>query len=284
MKTFGGNKMTTQLELEKPKQKTSYLSVKPAVSDTVNFSVVMPIHNEAKFLPFSLPSVYNICPSEVILLFDRCSDDSEAIAAEIISRFDPLYSKTICINDLPENTRHNFRVAFLKRLGMDLASCDVVLTVDADLILDPNIKLLIEDIIDYPFISFEHVDYPVNWRNLIKSGLRFFPLWKDDKLTGIYAVDLNVRAECEDPEKVRSIELGEDTLMQQSIKEKYPVKFFHTNTVHLRPKEDSARHYRRGRYYWKTAKRGFFKTVLSAIISGRYNLIKGYVHARFGGK
>jgi glycosyltransferase involved in cell wall biosynthesis len=284
MKTFGGNKMTTQLELEKPKQKTSYLSVKPAVSDAVNFSVVMPIHNEADLLPLSLPSVYRIMPSEVILIFDNCIDESEEVAKKIIRKYDPLHRITICISDIPKEIEHKFRLSYLMRLGMDSSSYDVVLVTAADIMLDPEIRNLMEQIKHFPFLSFEHVDFPVNWRTLIKRGLRFVPLWKSDRLSGIYAVDLNVRVECEDPEKVKSVEQGEDTLMQQSIGAKYPTKFFHVNNIHLRPKEDSARHYRRGKYYWKTARRGFFKTVLSAVMSGRHNLIKGYIHARFGGK
>ena len=104
-----------------------------------------------------------------------------------------------------------------------------------------------------------------------------------ETLTCLYAVDLNIRNECEDSELIKSIFLGEDTFLQQSIKTKYPTKHCDINSFHLRPKENSELHYRRGLYYWKTAKRSFFKTVLSAIISGRLNLIKGYIHARFGG-
>jgi glycosyltransferase involved in cell wall biosynthesis len=276
--------MATQLDFEKPKERTSYLSVKTAASDVVNFSVVLPIHNEADLLPLSLPSVYKLMPSEIILIFDNCIDESEEVAKKIIRKYDPLYRITVCIGGIPKEIEHKFRLSYLMRLGMDSSRYDVVLVTAADIMLDPEIRNLMNQITQFPFMSFEHVDFPVNWRNLIKSGLRFIPLWKAERLSGIYAVDLTVRAECEDPEKVKSIEQGEDTLMQQSIGTKYPTKFFHTHNIHLRPKEDPARHYRRGLYYWKTAKRGFFKTVLSAVVSGRHNLIKGYIHARFGGK
>ena len=248
----------------------------------MNYSVVMPIHNEATMLPLSLPSVYNLRPSEVILIFDNCVDESEQVAKKIIKKHDPQNRITTCINDVTKEVEHKFRIAYLKRLGMDTAACDVVLSTDADIVLDPKINQHIEQIKQFPFMSFEHFDFPVNWRTLIKRALRFIPLWTADKLSGIYAVDLKVRAECEDLEKVKSIEQGEDTLMQQCIRTKYPTKFFHVKNIHLRPKEDSARHYRRGKYYWKTAKRGFLKTIASAVISGRFNLIRGYIHARFG--
>jgi glycosyltransferase involved in cell wall biosynthesis len=274
--------MTTQLDFEKPVKRTSYVDAQNVVSDAVNFSVIMPIHNEADLLPLSLPSVYRLMPSEVILIFDNCTDKSEEVAQRIIRKYDSLHRITVCISGVQKEIEHKFRIAYLKRLGMDTACYNVALIADADIILDPEIRNLMKQIKQFPFMSFEHIDFPVNWRTLIKRCLRFIPLWKADKLSGIYAVDLRARAECEDPEKVKSIEQGEDTLMQQCIKTKYPTKFFHVNNIHLRPKEDTARHYRRGRYYWKTTKRGFFKTILSAVISGRHNLIKGYIHARFG--
>lgn len=167
---------------------------------------------------------------------------------------------------------------------MDSASYGVVLVTAADIILDSKIRKHMGEITRFPFMSFEYFDFPINWRTLIKSCLRFVPLWKEERLSGIYAVDLVARAECEDPKKVRVIDLAEDTLMQQCISSKYPIKFISTHNTHLRPKEDEDTHYRRGLAYWKTAKRGFFKTVLSGIVSGRPNLIKGYIHARIGGK
>ncbi len=242
----------------------------------------MAIHNEMDMLPFSIPTVYQIRPSEVIFIFDNCTDNSEKIAEKIIKKYDPHHQITRCINDVPKKIEHKFRIAFLKRLGMDLASNNFVLVTDADNILDPKMNKLMGNIQQFPFISFERIDFPVNWRTLVKRLFRFLPLWTSDKLSGIYAVDQKVRLECEDPEKVKNIEQGEDTLMQQCIQTKYPTSFFYVNNIHLRPKEDSARHYRRGCYYWKTAKRGFVKTVLGSVISCRYNLIKGYIHARFG--
>jgi len=250
----------------------------------MNFSVVMPIKNDADLLAFSLPTVYRLMPSEVILLFDNCSDDSEQVAKRIVKKYDPLGRITVCINDVPETVEHKERLSYLMRLGMDSAAHGVVLVTAADIMLDPKIRNYMGEITQFPFLSFEHFDFPVNWRNLVKSGLRFFPLWQDDRLSGIYAIDLKVRAECEDPEKIKSIELGEDTLMQQFVQSKYPTKFFYAHNIHLRPKEDADRQYRRGLAYWRTARRSFLKTLVSGVISGRLNLIKGYIHARIEDK
>ncbi|MFC1486249.1 glycosyltransferase family 2 protein [Thermoproteota archaeon] len=247
------------------------------------FTVVMPVHNEEKYLPLSLPSVYNIRPSEIILIFDNCTDHSIEVAKRIMQKYDPTQLITKCVNDLPKTTEYTFRVAYVKRLGMSLASYNTALIVDADTILNPRIRDCLSQIERFPFISFGRIDYPINWRNQIKHVLGFIPLWKNERLTGLYAVDINKRNECEDSELIKSISLGEDTFLQQSIRKKYSTKHYDINSFHLRPREDSKLHYRRGLYYWKTARRGFFKTILSAIISGRLNLIKGYIHARFKG-
>jgi glycosyltransferase involved in cell wall biosynthesis len=248
----------------------------------LKFTVIMPIHNEEKYLPFSLPSVYKIMPAEVILIFDNCTDNSKEVAKRIVQKYDSNQLITKYVDNLPQVTEYAFKVAYVKRLGMSLASYNTVLVVDADTVLNPEIREYLSQIKHFPFISFGRIDYPINWRNQIKNILDFIPLWKNERLTGLYAVDLKIKNECEDSELIKSISIGEDTFLQQSIRTKYPIKHYDIKSFHLRPKENSELHYTRGLYYWKTAKRGFLKTVLSAIISGRLNLIKGYIHARYG--
>jgi len=53
----------------------------------LKFSVVVPIHNEAKYLPYSLPAIYRLEPDEVILIFDRCTDESLEISKNISEKF-----------------------------------------------------------------------------------------------------------------------------------------------------------------------------------------------------
>jgi len=52
----------------------------------VGFSVVLAIHNGEKYLPYSLPSIDNMLPEEVILVFDRCTDKSLEVATEIVDK------------------------------------------------------------------------------------------------------------------------------------------------------------------------------------------------------
>jgi cellulose synthase/poly-beta-1,6-N-acetylglucosamine synthase-like glycosyltransferase len=43
----------------------------------------MPVHNEEVMLRFSLPSIYDLNPDEVILILDKCTDNSKNITKKI---------------------------------------------------------------------------------------------------------------------------------------------------------------------------------------------------------
>jgi glycosyltransferase involved in cell wall biosynthesis len=250
----------------------------------MDFSVVIPVHNESKFLPYSLPSVYNLNPSEVILIFDRCTDSSIEVASKIVKHYDPTLKITKFIYNIPdEENNFTFRVAFIKYYAISIVSYDTVLMSDADIILNPEIKNQIKQIEKFPFLCFAYFDFPVNWRNVLSKLINKIPLWQDEKLTGIYAFSVKVQKECEDIEDLKQITLGEDTHLQNSIKKKYPVKHFTSTSIHLRPRENSILYYQKGIHYWTITQRSLIKTTFQAIIFFRLNLLKGYIHARYGG-
>jgi len=45
-------------------------------------SVVLPVHNEAEMLKITLPSIQQLHLDEVVIVFDRCTDNSEKIVDE----------------------------------------------------------------------------------------------------------------------------------------------------------------------------------------------------------
>lgn len=111
---------------------------------------------------------------------------------------------------------------YVKRLGMNLAAYTIILVVDADTILNPGIRECLTQIERFPFISFGRIDYPINWRNQIKQILGFIPLWKNKRLTGLYAVDLKKRNECEDSELIKSISLVKIRFCNKALKRNIP--------------------------------------------------------------
>ena len=128
-----------------------------------DFSVVMPIHNESEALKLSLPSVFRLEPTETILLFDNCTDDSYAVAVEIAKRTKFLEKTIFRVVSEEEGVQFSFRPTFLRRMGYSMAKCSKILKTDADLILDPKIKDYIprlgED--NVGVITFEYHHSPI---------------------------------------------------------------------------------------------------------------------------
>ena len=241
----------------------------------------MPVHNEEKFLPLSLPSIYNLKPSEVILIFDRCTDKSLEVAKKF-SFSHHFHGKTKFVEVTEKSFEWKFRFSYLRCLGIDMASNDINLITGADLILDSNIANHISRIKFFPFISFSYIDIPVNFTNLIQRLFSHLPLFKRDKLAGIYIVNRKVMYECEDREKLKQLDAAQDTFLHRSIQKRYPTDYVITDSIHLRPNNSAKRHYLQGRLYWKNGHRGFLKTALGAIITFRFSLLKGYIYERFG--
>ena len=241
------------------------------------FSVVLPVHNEEQFLPLSLPSVYKLFPSEVVILFDRCSDGSLKVAKDIASRFRML-GKTMFV-DVVEDCDFKMRVAYLRCLGVSLCSFDVVIVSGADLILDPKIADYVGSVGEFGLVTFEYKDFPVNWRMLVKRLLaRVLPF---DWVGGVRLFDRKL-AKFEDLEELKTL-TSEDTHLAETIKKRAKTLYVMSDTVHLRPKESFMRHYRRGQLYAQYG-RGFLLTLASAVSMWRFGLLKGYIHQRFGNK
>ena len=93
----------------------------------VKFTVILPIHNEEAYLPYSLPSIYELFSHELVLLFDEYTDNSKEIAYKITERY-KMMNKTKFV-DVPESPDWRFRSAFLRFHGTKLAKYDLVLLV-----------------------------------------------------------------------------------------------------------------------------------------------------------
>ena len=239
------------------------------------------LHNEAPMLPLSLPSLYGLDPDEIIVLLDRCTNESLDVAKKIASHYDPEFKLTKLLEiDKPADFRS--RIGFLMNRGIEEAANNLVLITGADLILDPRIGLFLHTTPVPSLVSFSYIDFPVNWRNLIQRLVSHFPIAKSGKLAGVLAVNREVLMDCVDLQALKRIELAVDTFWQTSIQAKHPTSHILSRTIHLRPTETKERHYLKGKLYWNVAKRPFLKTLANALITLRFDLIRGYIHARFG--
>jgi glycosyltransferase involved in cell wall biosynthesis len=262
-----------------------------------DFSVVMPIHNEAKLLKFSLPSVLRLDPTETILLFDNCTDDSYNVAVQITKRMNYFEKTVFKIVTAQEGSGFSFRPTFLRRMGYLMAKYNKVLKTDADLILDFKIKnyipILGND--DVRIINFEYLDFPISYRHMIKRFLEKMkiPLPQSERWLGgnvLFCLEDWKKAFSErQKDQNRRIDLskvarGEDTLFHKLLisGQKHKSIIVLTNTLHLRPVESTTRHYLRGQISWNVAQRSFLIVLVQAIIFNRLQMIKGYLDARRG--
>ena len=252
----------------------------------IEFTVILPIHNEEEYLPHSLPSIYKLFPDEVILLFDRCTDNSKKVAYNIAERY-KMMKKTKFV-DAPESPQWRFRTAFLRFHGTRLAKHDLLLITNADIILDPRITQyfsLIEKN-NVGLITFMYKDFPVDWRNLLKrllvsTGIK--ALGSERWLTGIGLFNRKIAYECENIEGLKQVESAEDTHLHMSITKKYRSLCITLDTIHLRPRGTS-RDLLRGRLLWTVGHRSFLHACLSGIVFFRLKIIKGYIQVRWGNK
>ena len=251
---------------------------------TTNFSAILPIHNEERNLPFSLPSIYGLNPNETILLFDRCTDHSVKTAQAITEHYGMSdRTKIVFVNEESEwKNRH----AYVSRIGYSMARNDLLLDTAADIILDFKILKyfpLIEKT-NVAFISFLYIDYPISFRNLLKRllvGIGLVPPSHKQKwLAGPHIFSKKAWLETEDQNSVKNVVRAHDTHLHCALLTKYSSRCIKTKTFHLRPRESSSMHYLRGQLYWTVAKRSFLLTLLSALFFLRLKLIKGYIHAR----
>lgn len=203
------------------------------------FTVVCPIHDEALFLPITLPYLYGLYPYEVVFLLDRCTDSSFRLCYEAAKRYPRSNTRIHIYTQL--NKKYASQLAYLTREGIDLALTNRILITNADIILDRRIAKHIEALDEYELITFGYLEKSVQTLSrFMLSAL------SGRSYGGIYAVSKEA-AMLEDREKVKTLTSGDDSHLQDSVTKK---KHFNTGTIHLRPRENRANHYLRGRELW----------------------------------
>lgn len=249
----------------------------------------MPIHNEAKFLPYSLPSIYRLKPDEVLLLFDRCTDNSPEIAKKMADRH-KYASRTRFIEINEPSPRWKFRIAFVRRQGFKIAKNHVILNTDADTMLSEEIADAIPLIgkSDIGMVKFGRRPYPRTLQSYLGTLISpFLHVLKGHPAIGfaaIYAFSKEAWLATENPKLAKNVLRAEDTHLYSSISKKYKAIFIETRTLHLRPQETKENHFLKGVTRWQVKRAPLWMVVAHTFMFLRPPVLSGYLKARLQSK
>lgn len=235
----------------------------------MRFTVIAPVHNEEEMLPYTIKSVFDLEPDQVLWGLDRCTDSTERIirdwGGEVV-RFTDSDGCGWC-----------FRPAYLRRTLYGMSQNDVIVNTSADLRLDPVIRLRIKNINNnYGLISFHYYELPWNLQQFERALIsRIRP-----GFAGLLAFSKCAWRETEDLEDLKTIQRSEDTHLQLAIKTRYKTRHYHTRSLHLRHNENKRDHYLRGVSMYQLLHRDPFTAFFHSLVMLRPSVFTGYIHAR----
>lgn len=244
----------------------------------LRFTVILPVHNEAEMLPYTLRSIFDLGPDEVIFGLDRCTDSSESVIRGYAKRVNYGGALTLRVFAEGDGVGWAFRPGYLRRELYRMARNDVILNTSADIRLDPLIRDHIERNPEYKLLSFGYLDYPFNPQTFIKTIISATtPI---HGYAGLLSFSRDAWLETEDLEELKKIPRGEDTHLQLAIAKRHPAKHINTWSLHLRPNETRLDHYNRGLAAHHQLHIGIPRAFVSSFVMLRPALFTGYIHAR----
>jgi len=239
----------------------------------MEYSVVIPIHNEENILPYTLPSIQQLHPppQEVVAVFDRCTDRSQETTQRILgSLLKPV--------EIAEESGWALHMAYVKRTGFKHASSPVILNTDADVILDPRCAEYVGDIgvNNLAMISFNRVNMPWNFRHHISRLFqRVFP----ESFYGQYLLSKKAWRDAENQEKLAEMKWSEDSFLFRSVINKgYRYRFqYDTRNIHLRERENMENWMRKG-HARRQMGHPLWKAAAHSAIFLRPGVLVGWLH------
>jgi glycosyltransferase involved in cell wall biosynthesis len=242
-------------------------------------AVIIPIHNEVQYLPYSLKALAQAADgfNEIHFVIDGCTDCSEYLVRQF-----PAAAK---IHHLPKHTWEN-RAAEAFQFGFDKAQAEILLAWAADLVM-PNYMpaLLRTDFADVLVgcMSYRYVNYGLTdlrlrihgyWENLYKDLISL--VRSTARHSGTYAV----RASClKELGGLRDV-LSEYDDLEQRMTTSFDVGFNPaTNITHLRPVLTKAKQLNQGRARARYGS-GLVSTLLHSVIHLKPYVLTGYMQER----
>lgn len=243
----------------------------------IPISCFMPIHNEQKVLPYSLPSVFQLKPDQIIIILDRCTDNSERVIHKLIRKFN--YSEDVDVIKIEEKPKDwRWPLSYLVYLAVHEARNEIVFAVGADTLFGTGIERGFKyfDNPEVGWISFAWQDYPLRFESWLKYRIQ--QIYTKRIPTGInYAFRKTIIED--EVEKLKQLPLAIDFFISDMVMRKgYRRLFFDSNTLHLRP-AGPERDYQQGfsKYVFSE---GLLQVLFSSCLYFKPLMISGYLKAK----
>jgi len=246
----------------------------------LEISACLPIHNEAKYLRYSLASMRKLDVDEWIVVLDRCTDESEKLIKKYLPKA-KIYHKTT--RKWRNPVAESFQYAY------DRATGEVLLALGADLIVDPQITEIIRKLFRNPDVGtvcFRYLNYDLFslrlrihgfYENLYKSIVQHFR--KEARHTGFYAFRRQMMEEIGGLRDVPS-EYDDFCRRVKNSRWKYVYVPF-TKTLHLRVGLTKTKQFTQGKSRFYLPQYDLKKTLFHAFIHMKPYLLLGYLHESY---
>jgi len=245
----------------------------------MKISGVIPVHNEAEYLRYSLPSLKTLGLDEYVFVIDRCTDQSEAL----IRKYHPP-NTTIAYKNNQSWTTTRAGESF--QAGYDVAKHEVVFAIGADLIMTPeSVRIAKQHLADkgVGIVCYGCTHYPIHsilqriHSEYLNFRLNYFinkiPQGNKPRTTGIYAYKKSITRLMDQPQDYID-------LHKRIRQHGYNTVYIHdAGILHLRPTIT------KDKLEWAGQVRAMRnenieKVFCQAMLNLEFRMFKAYLHAR----
>lgn len=202
--------------------------------EQIKFSAVVTVHNEEKFLLYSIPSLFQLKPDQIIVVLDRCEDRSEEVVHELIKKFK--YEGSIDIVKIRKKPKDwKWQLSYLYYVGIKKARNDIVFFIGADTKFGTCLKKHLRRFKDEKvgWISFGYRNYPFEYSSWMRHKIQKVHTRRTPAGLNHFFRKSIIENEIE---KMKRIPRSPDAFTyNESIRKGYKNLFFQSDTVHLKP-------------------------------------------------
>ncbi|MFW9795053.1 MAG: glycosyltransferase family A protein, partial [Candidatus Thorarchaeota archaeon] len=201
----------------------------------VRFTVIIPVHNEAQILSYTLPSIYRLDAEKAIFVLDRCADSTELTITRFWNEKHPNHVDLELI-EVKERSKWRKHLGFLYNLGLEKAKSEIVLLSQADIYHDyVRIKENIQDarrrVISFSVSEHPHISPWNHFVTVVLQKLRY--VLGGNPFSGLLAISKEQYLKCP---LTSEDQLNFDTQLQSNFKKKgCSYNFIFSRSFNLRP-------------------------------------------------